>query len=79
MKKRYDLQIITIQNSYNEKPKVRNNRLVTTKDNPEMHGYGIKGVEQIVEKYDGEFVWNISSDMFCVNVIFFNEGDEENE
>lgn len=79
LKKRYDLQIITIQNSYNEKPKVRNNRLVTTKDNPEMHGYGIKGVEQIVEKYDGEFVWNISSDMFCVNVIFFNEGDEENE
>lgn len=78
-KKRASLQFIKIQNSISEKPKIKKNRLVSTKKNPEMHGYGIKGVEQIVAKYDGEFTWNVSKDMFCVNVIFFNEGDEENE
>ena len=79
LKKRASLQFIKIQNSISEKPKIKKNRLVSTKKNPEMHGYGIKGVEQIVAKYDGEFTWNVSKDMFGVNVIFFNEGDEENE
>ena len=32
---------------------MQNGRLTTTKKDKEMHGYGLKSIEAVVDKYDG--------------------------
>ena len=39
------------------------------KDEPEMHGIGIKNIIQIVEKYNGEYVIENKDDEFSFSII----------
>lgn len=47
--------VIEIQNDYKEKPVVKNNHFVSEREQDSLaHGWGMKIIEQIVEKYQGE-------------------------
>ena len=54
---------ILIKNSCTQKPKVKNNTLLTTKSNKNIHGYGIKSIVKSLKKYNGEMEW------------FYNDGE----
>lgn len=45
---------LDIKNSYNGILKVKGDRLLTVKENPELHGMGIDNAKRLLEKYDGE-------------------------
>lgn len=45
--------LIRIQNTYNGIVKYENGELITTKENHDHHGYGMKNVETAAAKYDG--------------------------
>ena len=63
---------IEIQNPYDvTKIKKQGDTLVTNKDNRELHGYGLKNVKKIVDKYDGVFDINYREGTFCVNICLF--------
>ncbi len=47
--------MIEMQNDYKEKPVVKNNHFVAEREQDSLaHGWGMKIIEQIVEKYHGE-------------------------
>ena len=47
--------VIEMENDYKEKPLVKNNHFVSeTEQDASAHGWGMKIIEQIVEKYQGE-------------------------
>ena len=47
--------VIEMQNDYKEKPVVKNNHFVSEREQDSLaHGWGMKIIEQIVEKYQGE-------------------------
>ena len=45
--------LIGIRNTYNGIVKYNNGELMTTKENDNEHGYGMKNVNEAVQKYDG--------------------------
>lgn len=63
---------IDITNSCDTPPIIRKNKLVTTKDNKELHGYGFKSICRTVKKYNGDIEWeyNESNCSFTVSIIF---------
>lgn len=47
--------VIEMENDYKEKPLVKNNHFVSEREQDSLeHGWGMKIIEQIVEKYHGE-------------------------
>lgn len=48
---------ISVINSCDASPKIKNGELVTSKENKEAHGFGTKSIKKIVVKYDGELDW----------------------
>lgn len=45
----------------------------TTKEDERLHGIGIKSVKKIVEKYNGEFLFQKEQDEFVATILFINE------
>ena len=41
----------------------------TTKQNPEMHGYGIKGIRLAVDNYDGHMTIKQENNWFIVSIL----------
>lgn len=63
---------IRIENSYSGKRKMDGENLLTTKKDQENHGYGLRSVQEIVDKYHGEIEFRIlSEDMVCVMVLLY--------
>ena len=64
--------LIEIQNPYDAtKVKRQGDILVTTKSNHELHGYGLKNVKKIVDKYEGVFDMNWGEKEFYVSICLF--------
>lgn len=51
-------QILTIHNSSDTAPHTDGDALISSKKNKEFHGYGLKSVAQVLQKYQGDFDWN---------------------
>ena len=62
------MDIITVKNSIDESVLDKNPELVSTKAE-EGHGYGIKQMKNIVEKYDGMIDIYEKNQMFVVSVM----------
>ena len=48
---------------------LENGELETTKKDNKNHGYGLKNIESVVQKYGGELIFNVRDGMFCLSVI----------
>lgn len=69
LKKRgYDT--IMVKNKIDKSVLNDNPNLVSTKQNKESHGYGIKNIKSIVEKYDGMIDIYEEDGFFCVYVVY---------
>lgn len=69
LKKRgYDT--ILIKNRIEKSVLKTNPELNTAKDNLQSHGYGVKQIKEITEKYDGIIDIYEEDNMFCVNILF---------
>jgi len=60
--------LINISNPYITPPIIEKGRFVTSKRNKENHGYGIKLIEQIAAKYQGEVKIDTDNGLFTVAV-----------
>lgn len=69
---------LTISNSIKERPSEQEGTLITNKQNHQLHGYGIKSVQRIVRKYEGDFSYQIRKSEFIVTITFWRL-EERNE
>lgn len=59
-------QFISIRNPYSNNK--TNSQLITTKTNKERHGFGLKNVENTVNKYGGTFIIKQDNGIFSVEI-----------
>ena len=71
LRKRQQLLFIEISNSMENVLKIKNGVILTSKEDKKLHGYGLKSVKRIVDKYDGTFSFSIEKGIFKVNLSFF--------
>lgn len=45
-------------------------RIITTKEDPEIHGFGLKNVIEIVQKYQGQYHIEGKDNLFTIQIIF---------
>lgn len=70
---------IHISNSIISIPAKKRGRFISTKQDRNMHGYGLKSVERIVEKYQGIISYELSAKSFQVDISFFAFENEKIE
>ena len=63
--------IIHIENSFDGKVKKRGDTYLTRKDKKDFHGIGMKNIEEIVKKYDGEQEITVSGKRFKTNILLY--------
>lgn len=59
---------LTITNPIAEPVYIRNNRIVTTKENKTLHGFGLYSLHSVVKKYDGEIQLSATDNAFTINI-----------
>ena len=66
----YHQQVLTIRvtNPYQGSLRQRGSRLLTTKDDPQQHGIGLRSVERIAHKYDGDFQTHHEQQIFTAEL-----------
>ena len=66
--------VIVIKNSCDIPPQAQGEQLLSTKENPRFHGYGLKSVAKAVKKYHGDQFWSYDPDnqIFTMTVILQN-------
>lgn len=71
---RNDYSVLVISNSCDTPPKANGMRLLTTKPNTQVHGYGIKNVMKALKPYGGDLNWDYNSDTrtFIMTVMIGN-------
>ncbi len=47
----------------------KNGRILSTKKDKNRHGYGLKSIEKIANKYQGEAIVNINYDIFILSIV----------
>lgn len=65
--------VIRVENPFDGVVRQEDGHFVTTKEEREAHGYGMKNVEQMVKKYDGLFKVKTAENAFIVEVCLFLE------
>ena len=68
---RNSYSVIVVSNSCDLPPKQSGNRLLSTKSDSSLHGFGLKSVEKTIRKYQGDFEWEYDADkkFFTVTVM----------
>ena len=72
IKKRMDMTLIKISNNVVKRPLFLKKRLISGAANSSVHGYGMKSVERIVERHDGDLIQETLEDRHCVMVSFYD-------
>lgn len=66
-----EMSVVSVENYYDGKLCVdENNEIVTTKSDKANHGWGLKSIKYIVEKYSGTVSVNADNNAFVVTAIF---------
>lgn len=69
MEQKQQMVHFEIINSMCEKPNIEKQRFVTSKEEKEKHGYGLKNVERVVKKYHGTLSFDVTETEFKVSVL----------
>ncbi|MGG2092647.1 GHKL domain-containing protein [Bacillus sp. S13(2024)] len=77
IKKINEMIFLKIENSISIKPKLLNNHFLTTKKDKKFHGWGLKSVTSIVNKYEGYIRYEYTNKSFNV-VISLSDIDKLN-
>ncbi len=63
--------IVSVKYTYSTPIKYVNGEIVSTKDDAEKHGYGLKNINRTVKKYDGYMETNHAQSIFTVDILLF--------
>lgn len=63
--------MIKITNPFTGDIKVNNNQILSKKNNPELHGFGLRNVRSSVEKYSGIMDIDYSNGIFDVTIMLY--------
>lgn len=68
---RNSYSVIILSNSCDIPPKQLGNRLLSTKTDASVHGFGLKSVEKAIRKYQGDYEWEYDSEnkVFAITVM----------
>ncbi|SFO10667.1 GHKL domain-containing protein [Pseudobutyrivibrio sp. UC1225] len=69
LRRRNDFVHILIENYYDSKLEFHNGLPASTKEEAHLHGYGLKSVRYLVEKYHGNITISADDDIFRVNIL----------
>lgn len=72
MNKKEGLFFIEIVNSIKDLPSEESGKLISTKPEKDVHGYGLKCVQRIVDKYEGILEYHMDTNQFQIDITFFN-------
>lgn len=64
---------IKIENFFSGNIEFDNGLPLTKKQNKNYHGFGMKSMKMIVERYGGEIGVSLNDDIFCLNVLLYPE------
>ena len=70
IEKKNKLLHINIKNSMKISPNIKRGKIISRKPKPELHGYGLKNVERIVNKCQGVFSYETQKNVFQINISF---------
>lgn len=73
MYNKHNYLIITSKNPINEPLLKKDDIIPTTKNDIANHGFGIKSIKKITEKYEGTVEIETTEQLFTIKVIFLNE------
>ena len=65
-----------ITNPTKEPVEIKNNKILTTKENKKDHGIGLGNIKMVVEKYNGTLNLSCTDNTFELNFMLFVSGDE---
>lgn len=72
IEKQNHLFFLQIINTIKDVPKEKEKGFWSSKKNKELHGYGLKSVQRIVDAYEGNIAYKIVRDTFVVKISFFD-------
>lgn len=72
-----NLLYVHVDNYCREYPEFENGIPITTKANKDIHGFGVRSIKYIVDKYGGEMRMYVRDGKFNTDIIFFLPTDEE--
>ena len=75
IEKQNQLIFIEANNSIGCVPINKGGVFITSKKDVKSHGYGLKGIERIVNRHEGTFSCQVKEKQFCVKVSFFENGE----
>jgi len=66
------MMTVGLSNSCDIPPTLKNGKLVSTKKDQGLHGYGFKSINKALKKYDGDIEWyyNEKDKTFNISIIF---------
>ncbi|MGM9592998.1 MAG: ATP-binding protein [Candidatus Onthomonas sp.] len=70
IRQRGQMVMIHLENQCSRRPKFQDGLPVTDKKDKDFHGFGVKSIRYIVEKYHGELVMRAQNGMFFLDIIF---------
>lgn len=70
IKRSRELLIIHIENPFEGDLQFRDGLPLTTKADKDFHGFGLKSIQKVVEKYDGFFSIIPQDHLFVLNIVF---------
>lgn len=67
-----NILFLELSNSCDFPPHCNNDKLLTTKKDGGLHGYGFKSITKSVKKYNGDVEWEYKEDekLFCTTIFF---------
>lgn len=70
-----DIILVTVRNSCAENPFDKYGNLISTKESPAKHGYGIKSIERVIKKYNGNMsmYFDDETSTFHTNILFYKD------
>ena len=66
---------ISIKNRYKGKIQMENNLPLSKKEDNIHHGFGMKSIKMVCEKYNGNLKLNIENNIFIVTILFIKRSD----
>lgn len=69
---------IIAANSCDNEPNSEKGKLITTKRNKDVHGFGTKSIRKIVNKYGGEFQWEYNNQLKQFKLIILLPDEQQN-
>lgn len=69
IKKSSEMVLIHMENRCSMSPEFHNGLPVTNKKEKDYHGFGVRSIRYIAEKYNGELYMNVKDGMFIMNIL----------